>query len=124
MPVAGPALVHDLGPALGREVVGLFADDPQDVALPVWKRRVFQQEKQNVFLGPDREALIFFALVIQPLRLGLQQRRRVDVVLHVLFGGESARLFAATGLAAIGIVELVTPAAFDVGRVVIDQVVQ
>ena len=55
VPVAGPALVHDLGHALRGEVVRLVADDGQDVALPVLERRVLQEEQQHVALRLVRE---------------------------------------------------------------------
>ena len=44
VPVSGPAFVHDLGLGLRREVVRLFANHPQDIALPVFQRRIFDQE--------------------------------------------------------------------------------
>src|SRR5690348_11861010 len=52
VPVAGPPLVHDLRLALGREVVGLLAEDGEHVELPRLERRVLQEEEQHVPLRP------------------------------------------------------------------------
>src|SRR5690606_11269980 len=84
VPVARPALVHDLRLALGREVVGLLPDDGEDLLLPRFERRVFEQKEEDVPLRPLGEA---FALRLRLLPLPpepLQVLRRVDVGLHVL----------------------------------------
>ena len=57
MPVAGPSLVHDLGPDLGLEEERRLADDVQDGPHPLvlaagQKLGVFENELQQVEPGP------------------------------------------------------------------------
>ena len=55
VPVAGPALVHDLGLDLGQEVAGLLVDDGQEVLLPVGQIAiVVADEQEDVGLGLER----------------------------------------------------------------------
>ena len=78
VPEASPALVHDLGHALGREIVGLLADDGEDVALPALQLGVFHEEEENILLGLFRELPHLFELFLDPFALDLEVVRRVD----------------------------------------------
>ena len=90
VPVGGPAFVHDLGHALRGEVVGLVADDGEDVGLPGLERGVLEEEEEDVadgFGGDD------FALAVG-LRFHagaffLHEFARVDEAVHVGFGLEA-----------------------------------
>ncbi len=90
VPVAGPALVHDLGLALRGEVIGLVADDREHVELPGLERGVFQHEQHHVADRLARELLVLLALLAAALRFGRQHLRRIDVLIHVVLGGEAA----------------------------------
>src|SRR5581483_5377123 len=54
VPVAGPALVHDLGLELWIEVIGLLTDDLEDILLPRLDMRVVRQEPEQVALRMRR----------------------------------------------------------------------
>ena len=57
VPVAGPALVHDLGLDLRQEVAGLLVDDGEQVLLPVGEVAiVVADEQEDVGLGLERLA--------------------------------------------------------------------
>ena len=86
MPVRRPALVHDLGHALRCEVVGLVADDLEDVALPALERRVLDEEQEDVALHALGVAALLVALDLDLLALGVHEVRRVDVPVHVALG--------------------------------------
>ena len=120
VPVGGPALVHDLGLSLRGEVVGLLADDREDVPLPVLERRVLDEEVQDIALRTLRETvpgLVLLSLVA--LALGGQQPWRVDEFVHVPLALELPRgqLFLSRLL-----FELAGRPALDGGRVDVDQV--
>ena len=51
VPVAGPALVHDLGLCLGRKVIRLIANDGQDIPLPGLQGSMLDEKKKDVLLG-------------------------------------------------------------------------
>src|SRR5216683_1828044 len=106
MPVTGPALVHDLGLGLRSEVIGLVADDGQDVALPSFEGSVLDQEKQEVLLWMLGES--FGRLFLQSLALfllGLEEVARVDVRVHVPLALEAGQLNFL--LLILGLVEVV-----------------
>ena len=88
VPVRGPALVHDLGLLLGDEVVGLGADDIEDVALPPLERGVIEEELEHVALGPLGDPALGL-LGVHFLALGLEVLLGVDEGVHVLLGGEA-----------------------------------
>ncbi len=58
VPVARPALVHDLGFDLGNEVLRLLVDDRQQILLPLREKRVVvPHEEQQILLGRGRNLL-------------------------------------------------------------------
>ena len=83
VPVGRPALVHDLGLALGQEVVGLLADDAEHVGLPALDRRVLEQEAEHVALGVGRDPLGGLALFFGLALLLFDELGRVDVLVEV-----------------------------------------
>ena len=48
VPVSRPALVHNLGLCLRREIIRFVANDRQDIQLPRLQRRVLQDEQHHV----------------------------------------------------------------------------
>ena len=88
VPVGGPAFVHDLGLRLRREVVRLFANHPEHVALPVFQRRVFEQEEQDIFLRIFRKAPPLLPVFLEFLLLLLEEFFRIDEFVHVIAGGD------------------------------------
>ena len=94
VPVAGPAFVHDLGLALGGEVVGFVADDGEDVVLPVLQRGVLRAgtAARRVAARPGRSGWPPGASCFARRRLvsSRQHVRRVDERVHVLLGRETA----------------------------------
>src|SRR6266487_2179493 len=89
MPVRGPAFVHDLGLALRREVIGLVADDREDIALPRLKRGMVDQEQQDILLRMLGSSLALFLLFAALLFLRLEGFGRIDVVVHVVLALEA-----------------------------------
>ena len=74
VPVRGPALVHDLGHRLRREVVGLVAHDLEHVALPVLERRVLEQERSTSRCGcSGNRLLLLLGLLFALLLLRLEE---------------------------------------------------
>ena len=89
VPVTRPALVHDLGLSLRREVVRFIADNREDIVLPGREGRVLQQKSQHVALGRlgERAGAVFrFLFQVALLALGREDIGRIDVGVHVLLG--------------------------------------
>jgi hypothetical protein len=87
---AGPPFVHDLRHPLRGEVVGLVADHAEHVALPVLEGRVLEQEEEDVPLWLLGDLLLPLRPLLEARLLLLEERRRVDVAVHVALAGEPA----------------------------------
>ena len=97
VPVAGPALVHDLGLDLGKKVLSLVVNDGQDILLPRLEMAVVvADEQQDVLFGLERHLAQIGLDVVRPAmqagervvgRLG-----RLDQALALLLRASSLRI--------------------------------
>ena len=86
VPVGRPTFVQDLGLSLGCEVVRLFANHPEDVALPVGQRSIFGEEQHDVLLLLFGKTLPSLALIFEFLPLLFHEFPWVDEIIHVFTG--------------------------------------
>ena len=61
VPVRGPALVHDFGLPLRREIIALVADDGEHLVLPVLERRVRQAKTPEYLFAARRDSSCLFS---------------------------------------------------------------
>ena len=81
-----------------REVIRFLADDPQDVALPVIERGVFEEKQKDVALGLFGELFGLLTLHLLFALFFLEDGGRIDERIHVGFALEFGSRLLGVGI--------------------------